>query len=340
VDHGNETWRTRRSLVPGLLLSGIAVVALVVVAEPARAFEVLLTARPAELGLAVAVFVVGLSCRAACSRELVDGRGGFGGAFAALNIGYLANNLLPLRAGEVIRSVVLGRRSGLGIVGGATAVGAERLLDVVFAATILIAALPAIGVDTGWVSAATAAVAAATGIAVLIIIARHRAALAERIEPKLARWPRVAAQVPRIVTALGGLAQTRRLARAAAWLGLGWLLGITFFWLVMRSLIPGAPFVWAAFGIGVMAFGIALPSSPGAIGIYEAAWVGALALCGVDAAEALAFGVASHALTFTITSVCGLVALIRQVPGGEGVAGRTKRLIDDGDLAAPEEAGQ
>jgi len=336
VNHGYENPRARRSLISGLLLSGIAVIALVVVADPARALQVLMTASPVELAAAVVVCGLGLVARAAASRELVDGRVGLCGAFAALNIGYLANNLLPLRAGEAVRSVVLGRRSGLGIVGGATAVAAERMLDVILAATILIVALPAVGVDAGWLPPVAAA-AAMAGVTMLLVVAHRREAIVAWLEPKLAPRPRLSTLLPRLAAAFDGLAKPLRLLRAAGWLVLSWLLAVVFFWLVLRAFIPEAPLSWAAFGIGVLAFGIALPSSPGAIGVYEAALVGALALCGVDSADALAFAVASHALSFTITSVCGLVALIHQVPGGTGIAGRAKSLLGNREASAPKE---
>lgn len=329
----NKKPRSRRSLIPGIVLSGIAVVALVVVADPVRAFQILMTASPMELVAAVLVTGVSLTARAAASRELVDGRVGLGGTFAALNIGYLANNLLPLRAGEAARSVILGRDSGLGIIGGATAVAAERLLDVVMAATILIAALPAVGVDAGWVAPVVAAAAATVGVMVLLIVARQREVIVKWLEPRLAPRPRLAALVPRLAAAFEGLANPLRLLRAAGWLGLSWLLAVVFFWLVLRAFVPEAPLSWAAFGIGVLAFGIALPSSPGAIGVYEAALVGALALCGVDSADALAFAVAAHALSFAITSVCGLVALIHRVPDGSGIADRARSLLGNREAA-------
>ena len=301
MDRRTETTRATRTLIPGLLVSGAAVVALVAFADPARALQVLLSARPAELAASVAVFTVALAGRAATSRELVDGRTGLGGAFAALNIGYLTNNILPLRIGEAVRAVVLGRKTELGFVGGATAVAAERMLDLVMAATILLAGVSAVGVRTGWTSAAIAASAAVVGVIVIVMIARRRHAIAGWLEPKLGRWPLLAGLLPRLTTALDGLARPRRIVRAAVILGASWALAVVFFWLVLRAFIPQAPLSWAAFGLGVMAFGIALPSSPGAIGVYEAAWVGALVLCGADSADALAFAVAAHALTFSIT---------------------------------------
>lgn len=316
-------------------MSGVAVIALVAIADPVHALETLMTARPTEIAAAVVVSVLSLIARAAASRQLVDGRVGLGGAFAALNIGYLANNLLPLRAGEAVRSMVLGRRSGLGIIGGATAVAAERMLDVMLAATILIAALPAVGVDAGWLPPVAAAAVAMAGATTLLVIARRREAITTWLEPKLAPRPRLAALLPRLSAAFDGLANPRRLFWGACWLVLSWLLAVLFFWLVLRAFIPEAPLSWAAFSIGVLAFGIALPSSPGAIGVYEAALVGALALCGVDSARSLAFAVTSHALSFTITSVCGLVALVRQVPGGTGIAGRAKSLLGNREAPTP-----
>ena len=317
------------SLIPGLLVSGAAIAVLLAVADPARTLEVLLAARPTELVLSVVVFAVALTGRAATSRELVDGRVGLGGAFEALNIGYLVNNMLPLRLGEGVRAAVLGRKAGLGIVGGATAVAAERLLDLVLAATILVAGLLAVGVDTAWTPALAAVVFSLVGVSILVVVARSRHALVARLGRIFANRPRLARLIPRLSEALDGLAQPGRLARAALILAASWALAIVFFWLVLRAFIPAAPLSWATLGLGVMAFGIALPSSPGAIGVYEAAWVGALALCGADPADSLAFAVAAHALTLGITSLCGLVSLVREVPDGTGIIQRARSLLSE-----------
>ncbi|MGD8440124.1 MAG: lysylphosphatidylglycerol synthase transmembrane domain-containing protein, partial [Holophagae bacterium] len=286
------------------------------------------------------VSVAGLIARAAAASQLVDGRIAVGGSFAALNIGYLGNNLLPLRAGEAIRSVLVGRRSGLGVVGGAAAVATERVLDVLFAASILLAALPVVGVGMERTPVLPAAVIAACSIAGLMVAARNRHRLVGWLEPRLAGRPRIARWLPRLAASLDGFARPRRLLAAAGWLAVSWALAVLFFWLVLRAFLPAAPLGWAAFGIGVLAFGIALPSSPGAVGVYEAAWVGALALCGVASTAALAFAVAAHAITFGLTSAFGVAALLRRAPDGRGVADRLRRLLGTRDLPAPEEAAQ
>ena len=322
------------AVVPGLLISGLAIVALIAFVDVGRAVEALLAGRPEWLAPAVIVFAVALTGRAAASRELVDGRTGLGGAFAALTMGYLVNNLLPLRAGEAVRAVVLGRKTGTGVVGGAAAVAAERLLDLVMAGTVMLAGLAAVGVDTVWAPAAAAATVALAGAAVLILLARRRHAIADRLLPRIQHRPRLARLLPKAVAALDGLAQPRRLVRAGLILGASWVLAVVFFWMVLLAFIPAAPLSWAAFGLGAMAFGIAVPSSPGAIGVYEAVWVGALALCGADPADALAFAIAAHAITYSSTSLCGLIALIREVGVGGGFTARAKRELEARDAAA------
>jgi len=52
------------------------------------------------------------------------------------------------------------------------------------------------------------------------------------------------------------------------------------------------------------------PSSPGALGVYEAAVVGALQLFGVDASVALAMAITTHLLQYAITGVLGVYGLI------------------------------
>lgn len=327
MNQATEQRRSIRTLIPGLLVSGAAIVALFFFVDFDLAFESLLAARPWYLVAATALFAVGVVGRAATSRELVDHRTGIGGAFAALNMGYLANNLLPLRAGEVVRSVVLGRKTGTGFIGGATAVAAERMLDLVMAGTVLLSGISAVGVEASWAPAAAAATGAVFGIAILLALARRRHAVAEWFEPRIANRPRLARLLPKLIAALDGLARPRRLLRATIILGASWTLAVVIFWVGLLAFIPDAPVSWAAFGLGVMAFGIALPSSPGAFGVYEATWVAALSLCGADPADALAYAISIHTLTFSFTSICGLVCLVLEVPRGAGFTRRAKSIL-------------
>jgi uncharacterized membrane protein YbhN (UPF0104 family) len=79
----------------------------------------------------------------------------------------------------------------------------------------------------------------------------------------------------------------------------------------MRAFFPEGKFLWATFALGVVALGVAAPSSPGALGVYELAVVGALALFGVDPAAALAYALTTHLTQYLITTVLGSIGLFR-----------------------------
>ena len=66
------------------------------------------------------------------------------------------------------------------------------------------------------------------------------------------------------------------------------------------------------FAISVAMIGIALPSSPGFIGVYEAAYVGALSVFGVSYESALAFALVDHVFYIGLTGIVGAYALIRE----------------------------
>ncbi len=62
---------------------------------------------------------------------------------------------------------------------------------------------------------------------------------------------------------------------------------------------------------GIIGFGVALPSSPGYVGVFEAATRATLALYGIDATRAVSYAVAYHASTFLPVTLLGLYSLSR-----------------------------
>ena len=93
---------------------------------------------------------------------------------------------------------------------------------------------------------------------------------------------------------------------------LGWFLAIFVQYFVMKAYVPDAQVLWAAFALGVAALGVALPSSPGAIGIYEGSFVAALAVVGVSHAPALAYALTTHVMYYLVTGIFGSYALVKE----------------------------
>jgi uncharacterized protein (TIRG00374 family) len=108
------------------------------------------------------------------------------------------------------------------------------------------------------------------------------------------------------------LKDPQRFLSAFGWMALGWALGLSVQFMLILSFLPQAKLLWAAVALGVSALGVAVPSSPGYLGIYEAALVGALALFGVSFSSALAYAFVSHIQYLLITGIIGAYALVQE----------------------------
>ena len=120
----------------------------------------------------------------------------------------------------------------------------------------------------------------------------------------------------------------RRFLRVVIWLASSWFLAIVSHYLILRAFVPEANLLWMAFTLSVGMLGIALPSSPGFIGVYEAAFVSALSVFGIPYENALAFALVDHALYVGLTGVFGTYALIKE---GQSLGAVFRRVREQSD---------
>jgi len=95
------------------------------------------------------------------------------------------------------------------------------------------------------------------------------------------------------------------------WALVHWLVNGLAFWLAFRAVGIDAPFSAANFLQGIIAIGVALPSSPGFFGFFEAAAVVGLAVYGVPRGEAVSWAIGFHILSFIPITVIGLYYFAR-----------------------------
>jgi hypothetical protein len=102
-----------------------------------------------------------------------------------------------------------------------------------------------------------------------------------------------------------------RLVRVLAWTLVHWLCNALAFWLMFRAVGIGAPFSAALFLQGLIAIGVAIPSSPGFFGPFEAFAKEGLRLYGVPVAAAVTWAVAFHLLSFIPITAIGALYFAR-----------------------------
>ncbi len=283
-----EVWQTIRSAQPALLLVGIGLTIFNLLMRGLR-WGVLLSAEkripPATM-------------------------------FWATAVGYLGNLALPARAGEVIRSAALSRKTGLSIGYIFATALTERVLDVLILVIIALISAPAIGTLPGWMSQALPLMSILGAAAVLFLVLApkfenllgkviHRLPLPEKWKSGLAGF------LNRFLT--GGKAFQHPL-RAGGFLGFSvviWLVdGITAV-IVGRAL--SLHFTLAQVMLFLVGLGLssAVPSTPGYVGVYQFVAVSILPLFGVTRSQALSFVLVLQAVSVVVVVISGVVGLWR-----------------------------
>lgn len=249
----------------------------------------------------------------------LEGRLPFAPLWQATAIGMMINNVAPLRAGEFARAFVLSRsQPRIPFTAAFASLGVDRIFDavVVFGLLLLATLDPAFPSDarvgTLTVGAYSKLLAIVLGSAVaalylLVLFPTSFGALAEgitgRIAPKFA--PRVRALVDAFSSGLAVLRSPSLTLSVLGWTLLHWLMNALAFWFGFRALGIEAPLTASLFLQGVIAIGVALPSSPGFFGVFEAAATSGLLLYGIANTPAVSWALGFHILTFIPITVIG-----------------------------------
>jgi glycosyltransferase 2 family protein len=253
----------------------------------------------------------------------------FRSRFAAVNIGFMGNNLLPARMGEFLRAYSLSRVAPVSIVGTLASLVVERLFDGIFVIGLLFLAMlgpdfPLMagtqeitvpGTDQSFTIAGLArSMAVVVGIAVVFLLAlvlmpARAVALAEAVVsifPESFRRPIVSA-LEAFLTGAGVLRSPKLLLRVGAWSAVLWLWNALGFWVGFQAFGISLPYSAAIFFASAIALAASIPSAPGFVGPWHLMATFVLArMWGVDLSTAGAFAVGFHLAGFVPVTLIGL----------------------------------
>ena len=252
---------------------------------------------------------------------------------ASLLVGYLANNVLPARLGEVVRSHHLGERAR---VSRSTILGTivvERVVDT--AVVVVIAAIAILVLSVrGVVASAVMVGVALTGLLVVAIavgMAAHRLPGANRLTVWIGQWPQVHGALVRLRVGLAIVRDVPTMA-AAILLSIGsWSLTVLAFAAAAQAVGIEPTIGQAALLAAGTNLATAVPAAPGYVGTFELAAVTIATSVGIGREPALAFAVLVHAATLLLTSIGGAAVFIA---GGR----RHVTPVPDVDETSPVEA--
>lgn len=239
----------------------------------------------------------------------------------ATALGWLGNNLLPMRAGEMARAGVVAKREGAPFFAVASTVAVERVLDVMglaIAAAVSLLIIPATVHLPPWADVALklAALLPLIGLGVLAAAAFARPLVTRVVTRTLSPVPenlraKLLSTYEHLVDGAEPVVRSPRLlASASAITVLMTIAQMSIYACLLTAFLPGAPWLLGFAGAPWFILTFALSFLPGNIGQYEVAFTAVYASFGLPATDLLATAVLTHLATFLSVVVLGSLALV------------------------------
>lgn len=225
---------------------------------------------------------------------------------SATLIGFMANDVLPLRAGELIRVYALARLASVRISTALATVVLERVWDTVGVSILLVVLLLNFPIPT-WLAQVTLVIFAGSILALVMgwILAR-------RGEAGLT-WlpPRIAAIAGHFIHGFSALRSPSLVVWAFVLSVLIWASLVTFYWILLRACGFSLPVTASLMVTVLTVFAAALPAAPGYVGTFQYATVLALSFFSIPKEEALGFSIVAHVGQLLPVIIAGFVELLR-----------------------------
>ncbi len=239
--------------------------------------------------------------------------------FPVVVIGYMANNLLPLRLGEVMRAYVLKRRDEVPIAPTLTTILVERVFDGLVMLTFIFAALLFVDFDETSLRTVILITSPLFFGALLIFFwlasAPHIARriytwLIEKLVPG-ALQERLLGVADELMSGFEALTSRNALVWVIFYSLLSWTVESSTYWIVMQAFDFEVSFYVLLLVVGFGNLSTILPSTAGYIGTFHAVAILTLTAFDVDKAMAGSYAIVMHATLWAPITTAGFIALLR-----------------------------
>lgn len=215
-------------------------------------------------------------------------------------IGHMANAILPLRLGELVRAYLLGEKESVSKISTLATVAVARAFDglaLLFVAAVLALFLP---LEARLKLVVYIAAAIILGVLVVFLLLASTQGRLERVAARLLRplprrWSaRLEGWLDRFICGLEAIKSPRKVLLVFLISILVWLAEGTMFYIVSFAFNLGQPFHVMLLASTAANLALLIPSSPGGFGAFEIPVQQALVIFGVESALAGAYAFAVH----------------------------------------------
>ena len=235
--------------------------------------------------------------------------------FNATMIGFMGNNLLPLRIGDFARAYIAARKGHLAVSAMLATVVLERLLDV-FAILIMLSVIFIHMPLPRWIANGFLTMLALGGAAWIMLLSMRRWSTAldgwlSRLIPQRYQ-SRVLDLRKSFFAGLEAMQDKRNLTITALLSIPIWFTYALGTYAALKACAIDAPFSASWVVLAFVGIGVSLPSAPGFVGTFQFFTVAALALFSVDAQTAFGFSLLYHLAQYVPVTLFGWILLIKE----------------------------
>jgi len=314
--------------IPGAAVSILLIAAILYFVDLRAMVDAIRHANYAILAVALVLGFLWIAVRAQVWRTLLRDVPSYRDTFWTVGEGYILNNFLPFRLGEIGRAFLLSRKTGIQFMEVLPTIFIERAMDLGYTAIIFLAAIPfVVGSQGAERVGVIVGVVVLVGFILLYILARSNQWALDLFHKLSARWPALqrfgGSFLESFFAGLSVLTDGWLFIRFLFWMTLNWGIAIVSYYFIIRAFFPQTQVTWAMFGLGAAAFGGAIPSLPGAVGTQEGAIGAALTLLTHDQSTSFAVAITVRLYNYLNSGVIGGIGLLRE---GQTLSGIYEQL--------------
>ena len=242
-------------------------------------------------------------------------------AMGGVIVGYMANNIFPARAGEVIRALYIGNKESISRTSSFGTIFIERMFDGLVMVGILIVSsyfLTFSADDKGIVKYVILLSSLIFGIAtsILLIGSKYGEICGKYMNKFLTILPLklyrpLSLLFLKLLASMDFIRNAKGLLTVLLFSSLVWLVeGLVFFsGFYAFDLLANLPMAY--FTLAFVNLGLLVPSAPGGVGIFQGASILALSFFGISPEVALSYSIVVHAVMIIPITVLGIIIINR-----------------------------
>jgi len=315
--------------LPGILVSIIIVFVLVRLIDIQTFVTAIKQTNFLYVFFAFCLMALANLARSAAWRELLSKKISLRDSFFIVNEGYLLNQIIP-RSGEIGRAMLVNSVIEMNFFQALSSVVIERAIDLCVTALLFLTTIGrAVALD--WI------VPVAITILAVVLVVFIMLFWAIKKRESVEKWcdvregkseffrKYISKNLKAILNGADIIQKPAYFLRAVFWILVCWSLWIAVSYLLLISSVGVVPLWWAVFIQSILAFGIALPSAPAGLGVFEGTLVAALVVFHIENEVALSYAIVMHVVQLLTIAVLGLVSLTIQ---GNSLGALVGKVLD------------